>query len=83
LSRPSTLSAIDAFADQLYNDARIDPNVDITSKTELVVEDIDENTCGYYFVEQDTRCIFWLESFDAESLFENIRRVRNMGHISV
>jgi hypothetical protein len=83
LSKPSTLSAIEAFADKLYNDARTDPNIDITSKTELVVEDIDENTCGYYFVEQDTRCIFWLERFDAESLFDNIRRVRNMGHISV
>jgi hypothetical protein len=83
LSRPSTLSAIDAFADQLYSDARADPNVEITSKTELVVEDIDESTCGYYFVEQDTRCIFWLEQFDAELLFENIRGVRNMGHISV
>lgn len=81
LSRPSTLSAIDAFADQLYNDARTDPKVDITAKTELVIEDIDESTCGYYFVEQDTRCIFWLELFDAELLFENIRRVRNMGHI--
>ncbi|KAG2131491.1 hypothetical protein BD769DRAFT_1386709 [Suillus cothurnatus] len=81
LSKPSTLSAIEAFADKLYNDARTDPNIDITSKTELVVEDIDENTCGYYFVEQDTRCIFWLERFDAESLFDNIRRVRNMGHI--
>lgn len=81
LSRPSTLSAIEAFADNLYNDAQTNPGVDITSKTELVVEDIDENTCGYYFVEQDTQCIFWLERFDAESLFENIRRVRNMGHI--
>ncbi|KAG2104981.1 hypothetical protein BD769DRAFT_1695715 [Suillus cothurnatus] len=81
LSKPSTLSAIEAFADKLYNDARTDPNIDITSKTELVVEDIDKNTCGYYFVEQDTRCIFWLERFDAESLFDNIRRVRNMGHI--
>lgn len=81
LSRPSTLNAIDAFADQLYSDARADPNVEITSKTELVVEDIDESTCGYYFVEQDTRCIFWLEQFDAELLFENIRGVRNMGHI--
>ncbi|KAG2740416.1 hypothetical protein P692DRAFT_201872440 [Suillus brevipes Sb2] len=40
------------------------------------------STCGYYFVEQDTRCIFWLEQFDAELLFENIRGVRNMGHIS-
>lgn len=81
LSKPSTLSAIEAFADKLYNDAQTNPNIDITSKTELVVEDIDEHTCGYYFVEQDTRCIFWLERFDAESLFENIRRVRNMGHI--
>lgn len=81
LSKPSTLSAIDAFADKLYNDAQTNPNIGITSKTELVVEDIDEATCGYYFVEQDTRCIFWLERFDAESLFENIRRVRNMGHI--
>ncbi|KIK36670.1 hypothetical protein CY34DRAFT_16240 [Suillus luteus UH-Slu-Lm8-n1] len=82
LSRPSTLSAIDAFADQVYNDARADPDVEITTKTELVVEDIDESTCGYYFVEQDTRCVFWLERFDAELLFENIRGVKNMGHIS-
>ncbi|KAG2151603.1 uncharacterized protein EDB93DRAFT_1274012 [Suillus bovinus] len=81
LSKPSTLHAIEAFADQLYNDAQTNSNIDITSKTELVIEDIDENTCGYYFVEQDTRCIFWLERFDAETLFENIRRVRNMGHI--
>ncbi|KAG2095904.1 uncharacterized protein F5147DRAFT_717567 [Suillus discolor] len=81
LSKPSTLLATEAFADQLYNDAQANPNVDITSKTELVIEDIDENTCGYYFVEQDTRCIFWLERFDAETLFENIRRVKNMGHI--
>ncbi|KAG1856358.1 hypothetical protein DFJ58DRAFT_784711 [Suillus subalutaceus] len=81
LSKPSTLSAIEAFADKLYNDAQTNPNIDITSKTELVVEDIDDATCGYYFVEQDTRCIFWLERFDAESLFDNIRRVRNMGHI--
>lgn len=83
LSKSPTLLAIEAFADQLYNDAQANPNVDITGKTELVVEDIDEHTCGYYFVEQDTRCIFWLERFDAETsgLFENIRRVKNMGHI--
>lgn len=81
LSRPSTLSGIEAFIDKLYNDAQANSSVDITNKTELVVEDIDENTCGYYFVEQDAQCIFWPESFDAESLFENIRRVRNMGHI--
>ncbi|KAG1779959.1 hypothetical protein EV702DRAFT_1211427, partial [Suillus placidus] len=81
LSKPSTLSAIEAFADQLYNDAQTNTNVDITSETELVIEDIDESTCGYYFVERDTRCIFWLEKFDAQTLFENIRRVRNMGHI--
>lgn len=81
LSRPPTLSAIDAFADQLYNDAHTNPNVDITNKTELVIEDIDENTCGYYFVEQDTRCIFWLERFDTEFLCDNVRRVKNMGHI--
>ncbi|KAG2057903.1 hypothetical protein BDR06DRAFT_1018591 [Suillus hirtellus] len=83
LSKTSTLLAIEVFADQLYNDAQANPNIDITSKTELVIEDIDETTCGYYFVEQDTRCIFWLERFDAETLFENIRRVKNMGHITV
>ncbi|KAG2360579.1 hypothetical protein BDR07DRAFT_137445 [Suillus spraguei] len=60
LSRPSTLSAIEAFIDKLYNDAQANSSVDIT---------------------KDAQCIFWLESFDAESLFENIRRVRNMGHI--
>ncbi|KAG2100235.1 hypothetical protein BD769DRAFT_1394004 [Suillus cothurnatus] len=73
--------AIKAFADKLDHDAQTDPNIDITSKTELVIEDIDENTCGYYFVKQDMWCIFWLEHFDAESLFNNIRQVRNMGHI--
>jgi hypothetical protein len=83
LSKPSTLSAIEAFADKLYHDARTNPNINITSKMELVIEDIDENTCGYYFIEQNMQCIFWLECFDAESLFNNIRRVRNMGHIRV
>ncbi|KAG0702661.1 hypothetical protein DFH29DRAFT_920601 [Suillus ampliporus] len=81
LSKPSTLIAIEAFADQVYNDAQTNPKIDITSKTELVIEDIDENTCGYYFVEPDTRCIFWLERFDAELIFGHLRRVRNMGHI--
>lgn len=81
LTNPSTLSAIDAFADQIYNDAKANPKVVITNKTELVIEDINKYTCGYYFVEQDTRCIFWLDRFDAEPIFQNIRRVQNMGHI--
>jgi len=83
LSLPSTLTAIEAISDQIYHSARANPNVDITSKTELVIEDIDNNTCGYYFVEPDTRCIFWLDRFDATPILGNVRRVRNMGHISV
>lgn len=83
LSLPSTLTAIEAISDQLYHSARANPNIELTSKTELVIEDIDKNTCGYYFVEPDTRCIFWLDRFNATRILRHVRRVQNMGHISV
>jgi len=82
LSRSSTLTAIEAIADQIYHKAKDDPNMGVTDRTELVIEDINEKTCGYYFVEPDKRCIFWIERFDATPIFGHVRRVRNMGHIS-
>lgn len=51
---------------------------------ELVLEVISSGEgliCGYYFVNHERRCLFWLEKFDANALCKDIRVVVSYSHL--
>ena len=59
-------------------------NVELPSDVELVLEIVpldDEMICGYYFVEHNSRCLFWLEEFDAEGICNEIKAVVSLSHL--
>ncbi|KAF8960337.1 hypothetical protein BDZ97DRAFT_1665959, partial [Flammula alnicola] len=39
----------------------------------LVLEFRQSGRCGYYFVDHTTRCLFWLEEFDAMTFLDHVR----------
>jgi hypothetical protein len=52
-----------------------DKNVTLPPGVELVLEIVpfkDQLICGYYFVNHNSRCLFWLEEFDAEEICGDI-----------
>ena len=73
----------DQILGELENIAR-DENIILPPGLELVLEIIpteDELICGYYFVEHSSRCLFWLEEFDAEKICEDIKVVVSQSHL--
>jgi hypothetical protein len=62
-----------------------DEGVTLSSDIELVLEIIpqeDDPICGYYFVEHSSRCLFWLEDYDAEQICApEIRVVVSLSHL--
>ena len=61
-----------------------DEGVTLSSDIELVLEIIpqeDDPICGYYFVEHSSRCLFWLEDFDAEEICQKTQVVVSMSHL--
>ena len=61
-----------------------DENINLPSDIELVLEIVpwdNEVICGYYFVEHSSRCLFWLEEFDAEGICEEIKAVVSLSHL--
>jgi hypothetical protein len=67
----------------LENKAR-DENIELAPDVELVLEIVpwkEDLLCGYYFVEHSSRCLFWLEEFDAEEICEEIKVVVSLSHL--
>ena len=61
-----------------------DENINLPSDIELVLEIVpgdNEVICGYYFVEHGSRCLFWLEEFDAAGICEEIKAVVSLSHL--
>jgi hypothetical protein len=49
---------------------------------ELLQGDNGEMSCGYYFINHSTRCLFWLQPFDAFYLFQEVKGLAGRSHIS-
>ena len=84
---PKELVVITESADQILGDlenkAR-DENIELAPDVELVLEIFpqEENLlCGYYFVEHSSRCLFWLEDFDAEEICQKTQVVVSLSHL--
>jgi hypothetical protein len=77
-----TESAIQILAD--FNNKAMDENVTLPTDVELVLEIHAQGTemvCGYYLVEHSSRCLFWLEAFDAEEICNEIKAVVSLSHL--
>ena len=80
------LQLITECADQILSELEEtmqDENISLLD-VELVLELVpwnDEVICGYYFVEHNSRCLFWLHEFDAESLCGVIKVVVSLSHL--
>ena len=62
----------------------LDENVTLSTDIELVLETHTQGTemiCGYYLVEHSSRCLFWLEAFDAEEICHEIKAVVSLSHL--
>jgi hypothetical protein len=47
-----------------------------------IVETKDKKTMQYYFVDHNTRTLFWLEGYDMNCLLDDIRGAEEPSHIS-
>ena len=47
-----------------------------------MLEIIEKTGCGYYFVEPEKRCIFWLTPVSSEIMTRDLERVQSLAHIS-
>jgi hypothetical protein len=74
-------------ADQILGDLEIkarNDDVELPSDIDLVLEIVPQNDgpiCGYYFVEHKSRCLFWLEEFDAEPLCRPVKAIVSLSHL--
>jgi len=84
---PEELTVIAESANQILTDLKnkaVDDNVMLPTDVELVLEIIPqgpEKICGYYFVNHNSRCLFWLEEFDAEQICNDIKVVVSLSHL--
>lgn len=80
---------ISESADQILGDLERklqDEGITLPHDPDLVLEVVpwdEELVCGYYFVNHDSRCLFWLEEFDASGFCHNeIQAVVSLSHLS-
>jgi hypothetical protein len=84
---PEEAVVITESANQILGDLKnktMAENVTLPTDVELVLEIISRGTekiCGYYFVEHSSRCLFWLEEFDAEQICDEIKVVVSLSHL--
>jgi hypothetical protein len=87
LCDPENLVVITESADQILGDLvnkTRDKNIILPSDVELVLEIVPQDSgpiCGYYFVEHRSRCLFWLDNFDAEAICADIKVVVSLSHL--
>jgi len=81
------LGIITRLADQILADLANmaqATNTMLPDDVELVLELVhfpDETICGYYFVNHPSRCLFWLEVFDADDTCDEIGVVTSESHL--
>ncbi|KIM86765.1 hypothetical protein PILCRDRAFT_816011 [Piloderma croceum F 1598] len=84
---PEELVIITESANQILTDLNnkaMDDKVTLPTDVELVLEIHAQGTemvCGYYLVEHSSRCLFWLEAFDAEEICNEIKAVVSLSHL--
>jgi hypothetical protein len=84
---PEEFLIISESANQILGDLEIkaqDDNVELPSDIELVLEIVPAEEgpiCGYYFINHKSRCLFWLEKFDAEIICAGIYVVVSSSHL--
>jgi hypothetical protein len=84
---PEEVMVITESANQILRDLKnkaVEENVILPADVELVLEILPqgaEKICGYYFVEHSSRCLFWLEEFDAEQICGEINVVVSLSHL--
>ena len=85
----TALLAAPALGNQILGDLEIkaqDDNVELPSDIELAVEVIPTEEgpiCGYYFINHKSRCLFWLDEFDAGEICLEINAVVSLSHLRV
>jgi hypothetical protein len=84
---PDELLFITESADKVLSDLQnkaLNDNIVLPDDVELVLEIVPEgaeNICGYYFVEHRSRCLFWLEEFDAGWICNDVAAVVSSSHL--
>jgi hypothetical protein len=78
---------IDSFIEHIDNVMRL-KGIKLGPEVELVLEpmlskDGTDIVCGYYFVDHETRCLFWLENFDVSYTLADIKGVKSPAHIKL
>jgi hypothetical protein len=61
-----------------------DDNVELPSDIELALEVVPAEEgpiCGYYFINHKSRCLFWLDEFDAGEICSEINAVVSLSHL--
>lgn len=83
----TVLADIEHFRRTLYDDLRraiLDRMINLELEdVELVLEPKTDDygvLCSYYFVHRRKRCLFWLEAFDAPSIFGDCKGVKALSH---
>ncbi|KAH7924789.1 hypothetical protein BV22DRAFT_1119960 [Leucogyrophana mollusca] len=85
LFKHKNLDVINACAEQIYDHAKTQ-GIELTRESELVLEILGERNakqwqCGYYFVEHETRSLFWAHPYEAEPIFGGVKGVKSASHI--
>ena len=73
----------DQILGDLVNKTR-DENITLPDDIELALEIVPQDggpICGYYFVDHGSRCLFWLDEFDAGDICSEIKAVISFSHL--
>jgi hypothetical protein len=83
LYNPDILLHATAFIRRIDDLKRI-KNVQLDAELVLEITPDDQGMlqCGYYFVDHQTRSLFWLEEFEAEDLTYEIKGLSSAAHLS-
>jgi hypothetical protein len=84
---PEEFLIISESANQILGDLEIkarDDNVELPLDIELALEVVPAEggpICGYYFINHKSRCLFWLDDFDAGGICSEIKAVVSLSHL--
>src|SRR5204863_5479178 len=87
LNDEETLGNINMFIGQIEAFV-LEKKIQLPSDAELVLElypkgdDHEHTMCGYYFVDNHSRTLFWPEEFEADYLLEEVKGVTEITQIS-
>ncbi|TFK26151.1 hypothetical protein FA15DRAFT_667829 [Coprinopsis marcescibilis] len=58
-------------------------NIQLPPNPFLVLELRNSGNCGYYFVNHQKRCLFWLDSFDYSDMVQHVRIKHTTSHVGL